>query len=126
MLGKREQDTRNSFTLPPHLDLANLAKYNAVGEVKDLAANQTSSGLANYVAQHKANNIGWDVIKYIKKESGLKVIAKGIMCYEDALLAIENGADGVYVSNHGARQLDTTPATIEVLPEIVRAVKESG
>ena len=48
------------------------------------------------------------------------------MCYEDALLAIQHGADGVYVSNHGARQLDTTPATIEVLPEVVRAVRDSG
>ena len=46
------------------------------------------------------------------------------MCYEDAKLAIANGADGIHVSNHGARQLDTTPATIEVLEEIVRAVKE--
>ena len=40
------------------------------------------------------------------------------MCKEDARLAFENGADGLYVSNHGARQLDTTPATIEVLKEI--------
>lgn len=54
----------------------------------------------------------------------MKVFAKGIMCAEDALLAIKNGADGIHVSNHGARQLDTTPATIDVLGEIVKAVKE--
>jgi len=52
------------------------------------------------------------------------------MCKEDARLAIENGIDGIYVSNHGARQLDTTPATIEVLREIVNEVqivcKEKG
>ena len=41
------------------------------------------------------------------------------MCKEDALVAIENGADAVFVSNHGARQLDTTPATIEILGEVV-------
>ena len=41
------------------------------------------------------------------------------MCAEDARIALEAGADAIYVSNHGARQLDTTPATIEVLPEIV-------
>ena len=41
---------------------------------------------------------------------------------EDAKLAVEHGVDGIWVSNHGARQLDTTPATIEVLPEIARAV----
>ena len=48
------------------------------------------------------------------------------MCYEDAKLAIANGADGIHVSNHGARQLDTTPATIDVLAEVIRAVRESG
>ena len=83
------------------------------------------SGLSEYVKNHKNNEIGWDIIPWIKKESGLKVVAKGIMCYDDAILAIENGADGVFVSNHGARQLDTTPATIDVLPEIVQAVKDS-
>ena len=45
------------------------------------------------------------------------------MCKEDARLAVENGIDGIYVSNHGARQLDTTPATIEVLQEIVNEVQ---
>jgi (S)-2-hydroxy-acid oxidase len=45
------------------------------------------------------------------------------MCAEDAILALKAGADAIYVSNHGARQLDTTPCTIEVLPEIVAAVK---
>ncbi len=52
------------------------------------------------------------------------------MCGDDARLAIENGADGIYVSNHGARQLDTTPATIEVLQEVREVVdhyaKEKG
>jgi isopentenyl diphosphate isomerase/L-lactate dehydrogenase-like FMN-dependent dehydrogenase len=52
----------------------------------------------------------------------MAVMAKGIMCREDARLAMENGADGLYVSNHGARQLDTTPATIEVLKEISEEV----
>ena len=46
------------------------------------------------------------------------------MCKEDALVALESGADGIYVSNHGARQLDTTPATIEVLEEIVQVVEQ--
>ena len=52
----------------------------------------------------------------------MPVFAKGVMCREDAILAFENGADGIYVSNHGARQLDTTPTTIEVLPEIAQAI----
>ena len=75
--------------------------------------------------KHKNNDIGWDIIPYIKKVSGLPVFAKGVMCAEDAVLAIENGIDGIYVSNHGARQLDTTPATIEVLKEIVDIVEKT-
>ena len=51
------------------------------------------------------------------------MIAKGVMCTSDALLALENGVDAIYVSNHGARQLDTTPVTIEVLSEIVEVVR---
>ena len=53
----------------------------------------------------------------------MPVIPKGIMCPEDAILAMKYGADAIYVSNHGCRQLDTTPSTIEVLPEIAKAVR---
>ena len=59
--------------------------------------------MAEYVANHKANNIDWSIIKYIKKVSGLPVFAKGIMNFEDAVMALANGADGFYVSSHGAR-----------------------
>ena len=56
----------------------------------------------------------------------MPVIPKGISNYSDAVLALEQGADGIFLSNHGGRQLDTTPSTIECLPEVVRAVKDSG
>src|SRR5580704_15867662 len=52
----------------------------------------------------------------------LPVLVKGILRSDDALLAVNHGASGVIVSNHGARQLDATPATISILPEIVDAV----
>ena len=71
-------------------------------------------------------NIGWEVIKTIKEVSGLPVVAKGIMCAEDAIKALEHGADAIFVSNHGARQLDTTFSTIEILEEVVLAVKKSN
>ena len=74
------------------------------------------------MAQHKNNEIDWSVVKKIKEECGLPVFAKGVMCKDDARLALESGIDGIYVSNHGARQLDTTPATIEVLKEIADEV----
>jgi isopentenyl diphosphate isomerase/L-lactate dehydrogenase-like FMN-dependent dehydrogenase len=52
----------------------------------------------------------------------LPVLVKGILRADDALRAVDHGASGIIVSNHGARQLDTTPATIAILPEIVDAV----
>ena len=52
----------------------------------------------------------------------LPVLVKGILRADDALRAVNHGASGIIVSNHGARQLDTTPATISVLPEIVDKV----
>jgi (S)-2-hydroxy-acid oxidase len=101
--------------------MQNFAKYVEQGAESNVKG-KSGSGLAEFVKTHKNNDIGWDVIPYIKRVSGLKVYAKGVMSGEDAKLAIENGIDGIYVSNHGARQLDTTPATIEVLKEVVDTV----
>ena len=61
---------------------------------------------------------------YIQKLSGLPVFAKGVATYDDTILALKSGIDGIFVSNHGARQLDTVPGTIEVLPEVAQAVKD--
>lgn len=107
--------------------MANYSKYKSShGEEANIKSSGKDSGLAEYVKNHKDANIGWDIIPEMKRLSGLPVVAKGIMCAEDALLALEHGADAIFVSNHGARQLDTTPATIEVLEEVITAVKNSN
>lgn len=127
ILGKRENDVRNNFSLPAGLTMANYNKYQQThGEEANIKSSGRDSGLAEYVKNHKDANIGWEVIGEMKRISGLPVVAKGIMCAEDALIALEHGADAIFVSNHGARQLDTTPATIEVLDEVVRAVRGSS
>ena len=64
----------------------------------------------------------WDDLDWFASSIQLPVVVKGIMAGEDGRLSAENGAKGVIVSNHGGRYLDTTPATIEVLPEVVNAV----
>ena len=69
-----------------------------------------------------AQNIGPDDIKRIKEMSGLPVIVKGVNCAEDVEVALTAGADGVYLTNHGGREIDGAPATIDVLPEVVEAV----
>ena len=102
--------------------MQNFAKYMEKGQATELKANKNESGLAQFVRVHKDNNIDWTIIPMIKKVSGLPVFVKGVMCKEDVRLALDCQADGIYVSNHGARQLDTTPATIEILKEVVDEV----
>lgn len=65
----------------------------------------------------------WSFFDKIRPFVKVPILAKGILTAEDALLCIEHGLDGVYVSNHGGRSLDYDPSTLEVLPEIVDAVK---
>lgn len=59
----------------------------------------------------------------MRKQTRMKIIIKGVMTAEDALLAVQHEADAIVVSNHGGRQLDGVPSTIEVLPEIAAAVR---
>jgi isopentenyl diphosphate isomerase/L-lactate dehydrogenase-like FMN-dependent dehydrogenase len=66
--------------------------------------------------------ISWDDLAWIRKHAPVPVLVKGIMTADDARLAVDHGVDGIVVSNHGARQLDSVAATITVLPEVVEAV----
>lgn len=65
----------------------------------------------------------WGLFDQIRKATKAPLIIKGVLTAEDANMAIERGADGVYVSNHGGRALDYSPSTLEVLPEIVDAAR---
>jgi glycolate oxidase len=67
-------------------------------------------------------SITWSDLVWMKERMKAPLIVKGVATGEDAHLAVEHGADAVYVSNHGGRQLDHAQASIEVLPEVVRAV----
>ena len=66
----------------------------------------------------------WDMIDWLKENCEMKIVVKGIVTKEDAILAKERGVDGIIVSNHGGRQLESDRATIECLPEIIDAVKD--
>lgn len=61
-------------------------------------------------------------MSFLQRFTHLPVILKGILTHEDATLALNTGCKGIIVSNHGGRQIDTVPASIEALPEIVKAV----
>jgi 4-hydroxymandelate oxidase len=78
-------------------------------------------GVANYTILDPT--IHWETIAWIRSLTKLPVVLKGILSPDDARLACEHGASGIIVSNHGARNLDTVPATIEALPRVMDAVE---
>jgi 4-hydroxymandelate oxidase len=116
--GKRERDVRNRFTLPEHLSLKNLW----LAELEELPKAVADSGIAAYAAANFDPALTWKDIDWLAQITRLPVVVKGVLRADDALTAVNHGAAGVIVSNHGGRQLDTTPATISVLPEIVDAI----
>ena len=65
----------------------------------------------------------WDFFKRLRDTTKMKIVIKGILAWEDAVMAADNGLDGIIVSNHGARSEDSGRSTIDALPEIVEAVK---
>lgn len=113
--GYREEDVINHFAFP--LPMPNLAAYSEQTATGD----GTGKGIGEIYANAKQDFVPEDIQK-IKDLTGLPVIVKGIQAPADANLAIEAGADGIWVSNHGGRQLDGGPASFEVLPEIAEVV----
>lgn len=138
ILGQRHKDVRNGLSAPPSFSLNSLLQImarpgwamrmlgtkrrgfgNVIGHVKGIE-NMTS--LSEWSAKQLDPELSWDDIAWIKERWGGPIILKGIMDPEDAKLAVKTGADAIVVSNHGGRQLDGAPSTIEVLPAILDAV----
>ena len=119
--GRREADVRNHFKLPDGLNVANLAQH-----AKTLFPDGISgSGLAAYVSEMLDPSLSWDDLTWLRGQTTLPLLLKGLVRADDATSAVQHGVDGVIVSNHGGRQLDTAPATIEALPRVVEAVAGS-
>ncbi|KJE92024.1 peroxisomal glycolate oxidase [Capsaspora owczarzaki ATCC 30864] len=121
ILGRREADIRNGFRLPPHLRLANFSETDSKATGVSIT-DKKDSGLAAYVAAQIDQTLTWKDVKWLQSITKLPIILKGVLSPEDATLAVDHGVQGILVSNHGARQLDGVPATIEALPGIVAAV----
>ena len=71
----------------------------------------------------EASNLTWDTVKRMRDITPMKIVLKGIVTPEDAELAVQNGIDGILVSNHGGRGEDNGRSTIDALPDILAAVK---
>lgn len=122
LIGRRERDVRNRFGLPAGLAVANLLP---VG-YGDLPKGSGGSGLAAYVSSLLDASLNWNDLAWLRSITPLPLLIKGVVRADDALRAAEAGVAGLVVSNHGARQLDTSPATLDVLPEIVEALAAHG
>ena len=122
VLGQRERDKRNEFTLPPGLQLANLATLSGL----KIPHEDGESGLFRYFAQQLNPALTWKDLEWLQSLSPLPLAIKGILRGDDALKAVEHGAKAVIVSNHGGRQLDSAIASIDALSEVVTAVADKA
>ena len=139
VFGKRERDVRRGFTLPPKLGLstvldgivhpgwtwqfltndpivfANVAGR-SVGEGGETVA------LAEYVSSQFDPGLSWSDIEWLRARWNGPIVIKGIQTVDDARVAADEGLDAIAISNHGGRQLDSAPAPLELLPDVVDAV----
>jgi isopentenyl diphosphate isomerase/L-lactate dehydrogenase-like FMN-dependent dehydrogenase len=109
--GRRERDLRSGFQVPAEIRAPAIEA--AVGH-----RSLTTAEVFELVDP----SITWDDLERLCNEFDLPILVKGLVTGEDAALAVEHGVAGVVVSNHGGRQLDNAPATIDALPEVVEAV----
>lgn len=140
ILGQRHKDIKNGLSTPPKPTLKNLINLatkprwclgmlgtkrrsfgNIVGHVDGV---EDMSSLSSWTADQFDPTLNWNDVEWIKQRWGGKLILKGLMDAEDARLAAQSGADAMVVSNHGGRQLDGAPASIDALPSMVEAADE--
>jgi (S)-2-hydroxy-acid oxidase len=96
-----------------------LLNARTAAEYRALVAENTDAVVETSLVWH-------EVVPWLRSVTSLKILVKGVMTAEDALRAADVGVDGIVVSNHGGRQLDGVPATIQVLPEVADAVRGRG
>ncbi|KAL3511593.1 hypothetical protein ACH5RR_024310 [Cinchona calisaya] len=114
-LGRREADIKNKMIVPPLRNLEGLISTDVVTD--------SGSNLEAYASATMDSSFCWKDIAWLKSITNLPILIKGVLTPEDAIKALEVGVAGLIVSNHGARQLDYSPATITVLEEVVQAVQ---
>lgn len=142
VLGRRERDVRLGFTLPPQLGLDTVLDgirkpgwtwdfltsepivfSSAVSrDAKGGAGGVDAMGLAQYVNEQFDPKLDWDDVDWLRSIWDGPIVIKGIQTVEDAVLAADVGAEGIVLSNHGGRQLDDAPPTLELLQPVADRV----
>lgn len=139
VLGRRERDVRRGFTLPPKIGLSTLfdgifhpgwawqfltsepivfANVAGMGELDGTDA----ISLAEYVGTQFDPALSWNEIAWLREQWDGPIVLKGIQSVEDAVIAADHGVEAIAISNHGGRQLDSSPATLELVAPIAEAV----
>merc|ERR1719183_2448762 len=116
-LGRREKDMRNKFTQQGS---------DVQGDDDESGEVDRSQGATRAISSYIDPGLCWDDIPWFKSITKMKILLKGVQCGEDAVQAYKAGLHGAVLSNHGGRQLDTCRPGIEVLPEVMAALKEAG
>jgi L-lactate dehydrogenase (cytochrome) len=138
VIGQRHQDIKNGMSVPPEWSLGKLVDFatkpawvsgvlrgkrrtfgNLVGHLK---VDDDITSLSTWINSQFDTTLNWKDVDWIRSIWPGKLILKGILDVEDAEIAAKSGAQAIVVSNHGGRQLDGAPSSIEVLPEIADAV----
>src|SRR6476469_4049348 len=138
VIGQRHQDIKNGMTVPPEWSLSKLIDFatkpswvsgvlrgkrrtfgNLAGHLK---ISDDITSLSTWINSQFDTTLNWKDVEWIRSIWPGKLILKGILDVEDAELAAKTGAQAIVVSNHGGRQLDGAPSSIEVLPEIVDTI----
>ncbi|MBI3647869.1 MAG: alpha-hydroxy-acid oxidizing protein [Actinobacteria bacterium] len=139
VLGRRDRDVRRGFSLPPKIGLDTILEgivhpgwtwaflraepisfANVVG--RSVGDGSDPVTLADYINAQFDPALSWADIDWMRSVWDGPIVVKGIQCVEDALLAAEAGVDAIALSNHGGRQLDGAPPTLELLPSVVESV----
>jgi len=137
--GQRERDLRNGtaqlttgrpLTMLPYLGqflarpawLASFLRDGGLMKFANVVIDERPMAYADVATALAASVVSWKDLAWIRKAWPGKLVVKGVLIAEDGRRAVDEGADGIVVSNHGGRQLDSAPATLRVLPEIVNAV----
>nr|WP_239082613.1 alpha-hydroxy acid oxidase [Actinoplanes teichomyceticus] len=121
-LGRRLRDMRNGFALPASMSAANL-----VDPLQDLSHTgvQGESAVARHSTALLDPSLSWRDLDWLRQNTGLPLVLKGVLDARDAAQAARAGVDGLVVSNHGGRQFDAAPASLSALPDVVAAVGDT-
>ena len=139
VLGRRERDVRRGFTLPPEIGPGTfldgmrhpgwtwrLLRSDPIrfSSAEGLAGQDgtTAVDLAGYMNEQFDHGLSWDDVAWLRTVWDGPILIKGIQTVADAKLAVEHGVEGIILSNHGGRQLDTAPAPFDLVPAVAEAV----